>query len=53
MLWSAQTAHENKSDHLRDTLVKRTTTKHTTAYFEDSDQEHETAEHGLFVLSMK
>lgn len=53
MLWSAQTAHENKSDRLRDTLVKRTTTKHTTAYFEDSDQEHETAEHGLFMLSMK
>lgn len=28
MLWSAQTAHENKSDCLRDTLVQRMTTKH-------------------------
>lgn len=53
MLWSAQTAHKNKSDRLRDTLVMRTTTKHTRAYFEDNDREHETAEYGLFMLSMK
>lgn len=35
-------APKTKPDRLRDTLVQRTATKHTTAYLEDSDQEHET-----------